>query len=121
MFHPTENCCKTRHGGSSPIEGIPGYSAIADMIKAYAKALSCNPWLEQFPVPVVAAVIPIHHNGLWFVRDLAGHHLPLTPRFKRGWQLLALSGGHPLSLFGEWNGEYLLPLSVGVSGQFIVL
>jgi hypothetical protein len=95
--YPLRAILKTRHGGSSPIEGIPGYSAIADMIKAYAKALSCNPWLEQFPVSLVA-VIPIHHNGLWFVRDLAGHYLPLTPRFKRGWQLLALSGGHPLSL-----------------------
>lgn len=117
--YPLRAILKNRHGGSSQVEAMPGYSAIADMIKAYAKALSCNPWLEQFPVPLVA-VIPIHHNGLWFVRDLAGHHLPLIPRFERGWQLLALSGGHPLSLFGEWNGDYLLPLSVEVSGQFIV-
>lgn len=118
--YPLRAILKIRHGGSSPIEAMPGYSAIAEMIKAYAHALSCNPWLEQFPVPLVA-VIPIHHNGLWFVRDLAGHQLPLIPRFERGWQLLALSGGHPLSLFGEWNGEYLLPLSVGVSSQFVVL
>ncbi len=118
--YPLRAILKTLHGGSIQIEGMPGYSAIADMIKAYTQALSCNPWLEHFPVPLVA-VIPIHHNGGWFMRDLAGHHLPLTPRFERGWQLLALSGGHPLSLFGEWNGEYLLPLSVGVSSQFIVL
>lgn len=28
-----------------------------------------------------------------------------------GWQLGALSGGHPLSIFGEWLGERLRPLS----------
>ena len=28
------------------------------------------------------------------------------------WNLLALSGGHPVAVFGEWNGETLLLLTV---------
>ena len=118
--YPLRAILKTRHGASSELDRMPGYSAIADVMKAYAKALSHNPWLEQFPVPL-AAVIPIHQNGSWFVRDSVGHLLPVMPRFKSGWQLLALSGGHPVGLFGEWDGDYLLPLSVWSSGEFIGL
>ena len=89
-------------------------------MSAYAKALSHHPWLEQFPT-AVRAVIPIHHSGNWAVRDSAGSQLPIVPRFERGWQLCALSGGHPLGLFSEWDGDYLLPLSVWASGQFFAL
>jgi hypothetical protein len=32
-------------------------------------------------------------------------------REEDGWQLLAESGGAPLSVFGEWDGEALRPLS----------
>jgi hypothetical protein len=116
--YPLRAILKTRYGASSQLDKMPGYKAIADMMKAYAKALSHNPWIEQFPVPL-PAVIPIHHNGSWFVRDSDGHQLPLMPRFYRAWQLLALSGGHPLGLFGEWDGEYLLPLSACSNGTFV--
>ena len=35
----------------------------------------------------------------------------------QGWALLALSGGQPLSLMGEWNGETLRPLAAqGLDG-----
>lgn len=118
--YPLRAILKASHGASSQLDRMPGYSAIADMMAVYAKALTHNPWIEQFPVPLTA-VIPVHHNRSWFVRDSAGHQLPLMPRWERGWQLNALSGGHPLGLFGEWDGDHLLPLSVWSSGQFFVL
>ena len=31
--------------------------------------------------------------------------------FSSGWVLLAESGGGPLTVFGEWDGETLRPLS----------
>lgn len=125
--YPLRAIVKTRHGASSQLDEMPECSAlaklsagIADIMKAYAQALSLNPWLENFPV-ALSAVIPIHQNGTWAVRDSAGHLLPLMPSWERGWQMLAQSGGHPLGLFGEWNGDYLLPLSVWSSSQFVVL
>ena len=54
----------------------------------------------------------------WAVRDTAGQVLALSPRFARGWHLLALSGGHPLGLFGEWDGAVLRPLGVWAAGQY---
>jgi hypothetical protein len=58
-------------------------------------------------------------NDLWHVRDTAGGALPLS----RGdhWTLLALSGGAPLDLAGEWNGEALLPLGAIVSDTYYPL
>jgi hypothetical protein len=45
----------------------------------------------------------------------------LDPEFKQEWTLMALSGGHPVQIFGEWNGSTLMPLSLGVQGRWIPL
>ena len=39
----------------------------------------------------------------------------------RGWHLLAASGGQPLAVFGEWDGEALWPLSAMAEGRFLPL
>jgi hypothetical protein len=55
------------------------------------------------------------------VRDADGYVLPLRPGFEQGWRLLALSGGHPLAAFGEWDGDHFLPLSAWAEGRFVSL
>jgi hypothetical protein len=45
------------------------------------------------------------------VRDAEQRTLPLTPRFQRTWELLAISGGRPVDLIGEWDGDHLFPLA----------
>jgi hypothetical protein len=54
----------------------------------------------------------------WRLRDQDGNLLALPPRYGQGWQLLALSAGGPLPLFGEWNGFSFSPLSVHWQGQW---
>jgi hypothetical protein len=58
------------------------------------------------------AVTPARAGASWAVLDADRRALPLAPTFRHAWRLAALSGGQPLGLFGEWNGELLLPLSV---------
>lgn len=111
---------KTRYDEPTQVDTMPGYNSIKDMMQAYANALARNPWLEQFPV-TLQTVIPSQHNGKWFVRDTDGYQLSLMPNFQRSWQLLATSGGYPINIFGEWNGEYLLPLSAWAEGAFVFL
>jgi len=55
------------------------------------------------------------------VRDGEGGILPCAGNFARGWKLLAVCGGSPIRLFGEWDGEALLPLSSLVDSNFVVL
>lgn len=38
-----------------------------------------------------------------------------------GWPLLSVSGGHPIDVFGEWNGATFQPLSCLSAGRLIGL
>jgi hypothetical protein len=100
----------------------PGYADITEAIAAYSKAFVACPWIEQFPL-LLQAVVPIREGDRYRVRDTQGAVLPLVANLdpRQGWQLLALSGGHPLALFGEWDGTELLPLSVWMEDCFYEL
>jgi hypothetical protein len=115
--YPLRALVKTRHAPATQAESLPGYATVEAAVQAYAAALARAPWLEAFPVPL-QAVVPVPWNGGWAARDEAGHVLPVPSRFDRGWHMRALSGGHPLALFGEWNGDFLTPLSAWVEGRF---
>ena len=109
---------KHRHGAAQPLTAIPGHASITDALAACANLLAAFPWLERFPMPLTT-VTPGVSAEAWFLRDCDGKSLPLSPRFTRGWELLAISGGHPVSLFGEWDGQTLLPMAVSSGdGQY---
>ncbi len=69
---------------------------------------------------LLSGVVPTGDSTEWRVRDDAGYVLPVSPRFEKGWDLLSISGGHPVTLFGEWNGRFFLPLGVWC-GKYIKL
>jgi len=117
---PLRALVRQRHSSPAPATALPGCATIAEAVAAHAAALTRNPWLETYPLSL-QAVVPVARNGQWIARDSAGQRLPLAPGFGRGWHLLALGGGHPLSLFGEWDGDYLSPLSAFIGDQFHVL
>jgi hypothetical protein len=118
--YPLRALIQQRHGPPTPIGSAPGYVDLTAATAAYAAALAVFTWLEHFPMPL-QAVIPTHIGERWAIRDHAGRALPLAPGFAHGWRLLALSGGRPLALFGEWNGTTLLPLSAGAGEEFRTL
>lgn len=97
---------------ASPSPVIPaGHATTTDMLSAYADAVAANPWQETYP-GWVQQVTPVTFNDSWHLRDRDGYILPIVPNWDRGWNLLAVSGGHPLpSLFGEWDGRFLRPLT----------
>jgi hypothetical protein len=80
--------------------------------------LARDPWLEKFPF-ALQGVIPVQRDGQWSVRDSAGNLLRLDPRSSHQRSLLALSGGHEIALFGEFDGEQLWPLSAIAEGRFV--
>jgi hypothetical protein len=97
---------------------LGGYADIGSAIQAHAAALAANPWIETFPF-AIQNVRPAQSTSGWVVRDSAAQVLPLSRHFDHPWTLLALSGGHPLTLFGLWDGEALLPLSAWAEGRFV--
>jgi hypothetical protein len=65
------------------------------------------------PAVVEAAPIPGRQPGEpWHLRDRFGSACRLLEPHGEPWPLLARSGGEPLRIFGEWNGQELRPLSV---------
>jgi hypothetical protein len=94
----------------------PASPTIENVLDQFSRALAVQPWLEQF-LCVLRNVTPLPRpQAAWLVRDQQGQVLPL--RLGEHWKLLALSGGQPLDLAGEWNGEALLPLGTAVAGRY---
>jgi hypothetical protein len=97
-----------------------GYPTLAAAMQGYGEALVANPWLETFPF-LLNQVIPCHDGESSYLVDSVGHQLPLVRPCDHIWLLLALSGGYPLRLFGEWNGQQFFPLGVGIAGRWVTL
>jgi hypothetical protein len=117
--YPLRSRVKVCNAPATPLREMPGEESIATALFTYTKALACQPWIEQFPL-TLQAIIPLRYKDGWAVGDSVGHVLPITSRFEQGWQLLAVSGGHPINVFGEWNGKEFLPLSALADDKFIV-
>jgi len=87
-----------------------GYAGVSEAVAATATADARMPWLEGHPVFLRDATPTTLTPAR--VRDAAGRTMPLSTRFRDRWRLLAVSGGSPVPLFGEWDGEALMPLTV---------
>ncbi len=103
---------------SRKVEKLPGFSDIQSFADAWAAALGAQPWLNLFPA-AFQALTPVVQGGRFFLTDASGRSLPLSGLAGDGWKVLALSGGLPVGVFGEWDGAGFRVLSV-VSGGRIV-
>jgi len=108
---PLRALVQARHGtcdGPPPAGGT-----VAGLLASYAAALSGDPWLDCWPA--VLDVTPAR-SPVPAVSDAAGDALPLHPGAADGWRLLALSGGHPVTVAGEWTPRGLWPLTAWDEG-----
>ena len=113
---------KTQAQTGGLIEFFPGYDNFNAFLLAYANAVSENPWLRSFPC-VLSNVRPMIENDKLIVADKNAQMVKIQSDSDNvmGWKLIALSGGNEMDIFGEWNGESLVPLSACVDGKFVNL
>ncbi|MFC6062682.1 SWIM zinc finger family protein [Streptomyces ochraceiscleroticus] len=102
--------------------GVPAGCGADAALAAYGDALRDDPWLDSWPV-VLADVVPIpgrpptpgRPGTGWQLADADGESaLPVDPRCEGGaglWQLAAISGGGPLTVFGECGHRGFVPLT----------
>ena len=88
-----------------------GYQSLPEAAGAMADADARMPWIESHPL-FMRDAIPARLTSRLEVRDSGGCWIPLSQRFRDSWRLLAVSGGSSVPLFGEWDGEELMPLTV---------
>ncbi len=90
------------------------------MLSAHADALAVNPWLERAGYVVGLVQLGLTTTAA-FVVNTEGQSLPVAASSDTLFTYLALSGGHPINIFAEWDGQSLLLLSMEVKGQWIPL
>jgi len=122
----------TFYPGLVPLRAVPGQLAFqglsaepfapagghgpSQLLGEYANALAGHPWLREWPALLSGGVPTLVADG-WVLRFPAppapseqALDLPLRCDDLFGWELRAMSGGAPLTVFGEWTGQGLRPL-----------
>lgn len=79
-----------------------GHARVDGFLASAAAAFAAVPWTRT--VPCELRHVRLARDESWWLCDQDDRALELlgTP-----WDLLAISGGHPVRVFGEWNGDRL--------------
>ncbi len=109
-----------RYAPAAPCDRVPAGVGTGAALEAYGAALREDPWLDSWPV-VLGPVIPIPGELGWQLADAEGTcALPVASgggRPRSGlWQLAALSGGGPVTVFGECGHRGFTPLTAWQPG-----
>lgn len=102
-----------------PLE-LFGYADWTIFLRHYADALAQNPWLLNFPCLIEDAT-PVIQNDQLLLVDTHKNWLPTSTTDETKWKILALSGGHPIQVFGEWDGRTFSPLTAMAFSRIIPL
>lgn len=112
-----------RFAAAAPCAEVPAGVTTGAALEAYGAALRQDPWLESWPV-VLGPVVPVPGELGWQLADSQGTcalPVPLTGPGSRSrgglWQLAALSGGGPLTVFGECGHRGFTPLTAWQPGS----
>lgn len=115
---PLRAIVKKQYPANAHIQEIRGVANFDNFLTYYAQSISANPWIMEYPCPL-SQVIPIFKNEKIWLIDEHKNTIPVIDKGLMGWQLIALSGGEPISVFGEWTGEELMLLSASNNGRFM--
>ncbi|MER5179544.1 SWIM zinc finger family protein [Streptomyces sp. NPDC002896] len=103
----------------APTAVRPGGVSTAQAVERYGEALRHDPWLESWPV-TLDGVIPTPDGDGWQLADADGKSaLSLEASAQSGsrlWRLVAVSGGAPVTVFGECGHRGFTPLAVWPEG-----
>lgn len=119
--YPLRALVKKKGSGMKQVDGFKVYPRLSSFCTDFAEAISENPFLEQFPLALENIRIYLDKNNRSFLVDDDGLLLPLKTNPKLAYHMLALSGGKPMGISGEWNGESVLPLSCFVGSKYYSL
>jgi hypothetical protein len=109
-----------RHG--DPVaagQALPADNGDA-LLTQWSAALEQDPWLTTWPVLLTGTPVPPRGGRRWQLADNAGLALPLADRDSL-WTLLAASGGHPVTVAGEWHPDGLVALTTWHGEQVVAL
>lgn len=101
--------------GGLPEEGM----SLSSGVEGAAQLMGQGPWIDRAPF-LATGVVPARLSEGWCLQDGDGGLVRLDAAEHSVWTLLALSGGYPVSVFGEWSEGVLTPLAAQQRDQFTV-
>ncbi|MFD3456533.1 SWIM zinc finger domain-containing protein [Streptomyces sp. NPDC058691] len=122
-FHPGARPLRavlgTRHGPPTPGAVPPGVG-VGAALESYGEAVADDPWLDAWPV-VLAGVVPVPGDTGWQLADTTGPDaVPVAAGDGGGagglWRLAAVSGGRPVTVFGELGHRGFRPCTAWGEG-----
>ncbi|WP_460068676.1 SWIM zinc finger family protein [Streptomyces sp. YKOK-I1] len=103
----------------APTTARPPGLTTTEAAALYGASLRDDPWQESVPV-TLDGVVPTPDGPSWQLADADGDTaLPLTPAAAARpglWRLVALSGGAPVTVFGECGHRGFTPLTAWPTG-----
>jgi hypothetical protein len=109
-----------RRGEPTAMTGISGSPSLAVALAEVADALAGNPFLDRVPLLLDGMTLDLV-SPRFLLRDSDGAAVELRTDDERAWLLAALTGGHPTTVFGEWDHRALRPLAVEHEGRMVSL
>ncbi|MER8042408.1 SWIM zinc finger family protein [Streptomyces sp. NPDC094032] len=103
-------------GAPAPSGAPPRGGTVGAALTAYGLALRDDPWLDAWPV-TLTGVVPAPAEYGWQLADAGGTEREAVPLTRAAqarpglWRLVALSGGAPLTVFGECGHQGFTPLA----------
>jgi hypothetical protein len=113
---PLRGLVVSRRSDPQPLDRFRGDESVESALGVFAGLLAANPFLERGPI-ALESVEPLQSSDGWFVVDSQGTAMRLAGG-PACWRVLAMSGGRPLGVFGEWEGRRLTLVGAVADGQF---
>lgn len=95
---------------------LPSGTSISEASDQVGRALASEPWLDRYPICVVAA--PTRSGGRWLLTDHSGS-LPLIEGATSIATLLTCSAGRLATITAEWTATGLVPLTVHLADRAV--
>lgn len=107
-----------RHTHPEPFTTIPQSCDIAGALEEQARAVGADPFARAWPV-VLAEVVPVRDESGWYLAESDSTAVPIAVADGEPWRLLGLSGGHALTVVGEWTADGLVPVAALQDGDVV--
>ena len=117
---PQRALIKSEPENLQKIAAIHPSGSLEEFLDEYASYTARQPFNNTVPL-LLTHVNVIIKEGEGFMTDQHNCIIPVNLATNRYWQTLAISGGKPCTVFGEWNGSTWRPLTLIFNQQFYYL
>jgi len=109
-----------RRAGTGRAGRAPEPGDAEGLLADWARGIAADPWLTTWPALLSGIPVASADGGSWHLVDPRGTSVPLR-HSESLWTLLAVSGGNPVTVAGEWTPDGLIALTVWHGSQAVGL